>query len=806
MADKQQVNNQKELNKDKKEQVSLDQKIQNVNQRSLDISYSLVESLKETLGIQTKYSQNEKDILRVNKEVNKAILERSKSFSSISDLNKEIAKSSKALEKSSKLNLGLESSIKKDREEGANFVLDIAKGIEDQNAELQKYYRQLEEGQAVDQQIISDLESKIASEEELLTLGLDQLGTLEKQYVFGKLNNEELAKQVKQQNELKNSLGASGKLAELIGKIPGLGGIAEDALSSVTEELSEMQLQGKELPGPFKTMGMLLGGIGKGVVEFLTDPLALAGLAATQLIKAFQKIDQLTSDFAKNLNMSESSAFKTVGEIKLLASATDDVFVNTKALSETLVAVNQTLGTNVMLNKEDLVTFTKLREVAGLTNEELMGIQSLSLANGKSLKENTGEFLAQAKITAASQGVALNEKELLKEISSISAAITVSFGGSAQELAKAATTAKSLGLELDQVDAIAASLLDFESSIASELEAELLLGKSINLEKARQAALDNDLATVAKEIADQVGSSAEFAQMNRIQQEALAKSVGMSREDLAATLFTQEQLAGATGEEAVKRQAAIDALIEEKGLAEAQRIIAEEGVDNLESQASASEKLQATLNKALEAFAGIAAVVYPFVSALAEGVGFITSIADTAAVAAGSFFLIKSYQEQGLAFSIAQNAQTLIGNALLTARQGIETFINSVKKKGFFITLGETAVAAGQAVMKALGSLGPAGLLAPILGAAAFASIYAIGKSFLKADDLVSQGGMSGYGSRTLMAPGGAIALNNNDTVIAGTNLGGGSGNKETNKLLSTLVRQNAKKPEISPVGLYSVQ
>ena len=68
MADKQQVNNQKELNKDKKEQVSLDQKIQNVNQRSLDISYSLVESLKETLGIQTKYSQNEKDILRVNKE------------------------------------------------------------------------------------------------------------------------------------------------------------------------------------------------------------------------------------------------------------------------------------------------------------------------------------------------------------------------------------------------------------------------------------------------------------------------------------------------------------------------------------------------------------------------------------------------------------------------------------------------------------------------------------------------------------------------------------------------------------------
>ena len=71
-------------------------------------------------------------------------------------------------------------------------------------------------------------------------------------------------------------------------------------------------------------------------------------------------------------------------------------------------------------------------------------------------------------------------------------------------------------MELSQVDAIADSLLNFEQSIANELEAELLLGKNINLEKARQAALNNDLATVAKEIAEQAGTSAEFAAMNRL--------------------------------------------------------------------------------------------------------------------------------------------------------------------------------------------------------------------------------------------------------------------------------------------------
>ena len=136
-------------------------------------------------------------------------------------------------------------------------------------------------------------------------------------------------------------------------------------------------------------------------------------------------------------------------------------------------------------------------------------------------------------------------------------------------------------MELQKVDGIANSLLDFESSISAELEAELLLNKDINLEKARQAALNNDLATVAREISDQIGSSAEFSEMNRIQQEALAKSVGMNRDDLAETLFIQEQLAGATGEQAEKDEAILQQRIKAVGLAQAQKELAQDGVEGL---------------------------------------------------------------------------------------------------------------------------------------------------------------------------------------------------------------------------------
>ena len=65
----------------------------------------------------------------------------------------------------------------------------------------------------------------------------------------------------------------------------------------------------------------------------------------------------------------------------------------------------------------------------------------------------------------------------------------------------------------------------------------------------------------------------------------------------------------------------------------------------------------------------------------------------------------------------------------------------------------------------------------PLVGAALAAGAAAVGIGYLtsqmtSADDMFSPGGGGGgYGNRTLMGPEGAIALNNKDDVIAGTDL-----------------------------------
>jgi len=401
------------------------------------------------------------------------------------------------------------------------------------------------------------------------------------------------------------------------------------------------QLKGKSASNAAKKM---LGGantsLGKSAISPLTAGLKSIGPAIKGMLKkalgpvailmelfeAMKGVDAAASSMAKEFGMTYKEALGINKEFTQIASASGNIFVTTKGIRETYSAINSALGTNSMLSDEMAVSFTKLRTMSGFTNEELQGIANLQLSTNKTTDEITGQFLAQAKVSAMQNGVLLNEQKLLKDIGKVSAATTLSFGKQPGLIAEAVSTAKSLGMELSKVDAIAGSLLDFESSIENELSAELLLNKDLNLEKARQYALNNDLAGVAREISEQAGSSAEFGEMNRIQQEALAKAVGMGREELASTLFLQEQLVGLSGKDAELAEANFQRRVEAVGLAQAQRELEKEGVKGLENQVGVQDKFNATIEKLKEVFVTVANAIMPIVDIIANVFGLIGSI------------------------------------------------------------------------------------------------------------------------------------------------------------------------------------
>jgi hypothetical protein len=110
---------------------------------------------------------------------------------------------------------------------------------------------------------------------------------------------------------------------------------------------------------------------------------------------------------------------------------------------------------------------------------------------------------------------------------------------------EAAKKAKELGVNLGDVASITDSLLDFESSIEKQMEAQVLLGKDINYDRARQLAFAGDQAGMMDEILTQVGGEAAFNKMNVIERKALADSVGLSVERMSALVRAEEQNAAA---------------------------------------------------------------------------------------------------------------------------------------------------------------------------------------------------------------------------------------------------------------------
>ena len=94
---------------------------------------------------------------------------------------------------------------------------------------------------------------------------------------------------------------------------------------------------------------------------------------------------------------------------------------------------------------------------------------------------------------------------------------------------------------MSQISGIADNLLDFETSITKELELSAMLGRNINLQKARQL-FDNDLEGKTKEVLRQVGGINEFEKMNYYQRKQTSDLIGVSVGELQKMLTNQGKI------------------------------------------------------------------------------------------------------------------------------------------------------------------------------------------------------------------------------------------------------------------------
>ena len=473
--------------------------------------------------------------------------------------------------------------------------------------------------------------------------------------------------------DIKNNLGVKGFAIteDIVGAIPGLRqfkGTFSDAADAA---------RGIAASGGSAAQAFAAGAksISKAAVA------ALPLLVFTELVKAFTQLDNSSGKIAKNLGISYDQASALNREFTGIAATSGNIFVTTQNLGEAFVSINDTLGTNGVISEDLLVTQTELVKQAGYSVEAATQLATLSLATGQSSKDITTEFLGQVKALNLQNNLAINEKTLLESIAKTSKGTLATFSAQPGALAKAAFEAKKLGLELAQVEKIADGLLDIEQSLTAEFEAEVITGKQLNLERARFFALTNDLAGVSKELAAQDITRASFAKANRIEQDAIAASLGMSRDQMGEMLLEQEALTKLSGIEGVNAQEKFNNLVKEVGLEEAKKKLGDETLANQLASVNTQEKFAQVVSKLQEVFVQVVTPLMPLISGIASVISMIAPLLPTITAIAGLL--------TGNPFLVAAG-----GAAIYSQIQGVEDGMAPASKGPFTITdsFGATAI------------------------------------------------------------------------------------------------------------------
>lgn len=478
---------------------------------------------------------------------------------------------------------------------------------------------------------IQDRQAKIAAlEAQIEIVGRNNLKSkkaLEKELNKIKESEEEISSQLNQQLQLSNrinkNMGVTGNILKGISKIPILGNFidAEEALMAAQSEAT------KKGANRAKVMSAAFSQMGKTLKEKVTDPLVLMGIGLSvfkTLVDVGFKYSQITADIARNQGISSDAAERTQDYLRDAASSSTNLLATTENFAAATAALNDNFGTSADFSTKTLENFTDLTKKLGLTNEEASALAGFSLTTGKTSEQIVNNIGKQNK------GV-ISNKKVISEVAKVNGQLYAQYKGSPDLLAKAVIQTQKLGMTLQQAQNASRNLLNFEESISAELEAELLTGRDLNLEKARYLALQGDSAGAAEELMKNVGSLQNFTKLNVIQQEALARAVGMSADELTDSLRKQEQLKKLNQGQVSLYKKQIDELREKGRIEEAdaleKQMLQGKDFELSKLQLSAQEKLSAASDKLKDTFAAI--VAGPIGGFVSKFVDIIAKIAST---------------------------------------------------------------------------------------------------------------------------------------------------------------------------------
>ena len=369
---------------------------------------------------------------------------------------------------------------------------------------------------------------------------------------------QQVEKQLKIQKEINNQTAVYDSLSKAVKSVPGLGPLLSGPFESMAEGAKKTATsieKGKKGVGVFGKRMNVAGGAFKGLAKGVGKsvmrggPFGMLLLIAQKFVEALFMADKQSTAISRNLGASVGGAEKVRDAMIAVSNSTKSTAVTLQNTLDTLFKVSRILGISTAatadlsrIEKERLGALTDINERLGLSEQSFTRLTRLSYLTGENADDILKGMIGVQSVVGLQNNTLFNSKEILEETLNLSDSIFLKFKFQTGEIAKAVAEAKLLGFSLKDIEGTQSSLLNFESSIAAELEAELLTNKELNLERARFFALNDDLPALGKELEKQLGTLEEFQNLNNLQRTSFAKALGMDEAKVIEILTKQQEL------------------------------------------------------------------------------------------------------------------------------------------------------------------------------------------------------------------------------------------------------------------------
>jgi hypothetical protein len=268
--------------------------------------------------------------------------------------------------------------------------------------------------------------------------------------------------------------------------------------------------------------------------------LTIANKLLSDFLVIFKEVDGAAADFRINMGFVRSDTQILEKNVRAAYFNLAHTGVEAKNLYESFQAISKTIGTSQATTidmAKDMSLMSVSLGVVQETSAEFSRTMGMVARNTMDSQKNITLFVS--KLSAAA-GTNLNE--VMTDVMTATKASYQFLIKSPIALAKAAVEAKKMGTSIAEVAASAKILVNFTESVKDEMAASVLLGESINLQRARELSYRKDLAGLNKEILE-LAKKSRFEDLDPFQQEAVAKALGKSADELGKMLQADREMA-----------------------------------------------------------------------------------------------------------------------------------------------------------------------------------------------------------------------------------------------------------------------